>query len=441
MSLNSTLNAGVSGLTAQASAMAAISDNIANVNTVGYKGTDTKFSTLVIDGGSSTDYVAGGVEAKPQSLIDKQGLLQSSASGTDLAIDGSGFFVVRPNTGTQTGFQFTRAGSFSPDANGYLKNDAGLYLQGWKLDGNGNVIGGTTNDTLAPVRLSDINGTAEPTDKISIRANLSSQQTALDPTYLPYTPGSMASGATPAQFTRSFDVYDQQGTSHRIMMSFAKTGNNSWAAEVYTDPSETSNGATPLVSGTVSFNPDGSLDVANSSPQLFQPINMGTTAPGITWMNGAGAVPIDLGLGSQNGLDGLTQFGSDTAMISSSVNGAMLGNVQSVQVSNKGVVSAVFDNGTIRALYELPLATVQNPDGMTRLNANAYQQSAVSGTVSINKAGDTGGTITANALEGSNVDLAEQFTKMITTQRAYSASGKIITTADEMMQELVQLKR
>lgn len=440
MSLTSTLNAGVSGLTAQSSAMSMISDNIANVNTVGYKGTDAKFSTLVIDGGVSSDYTAGGVEAKPQALIDKQGLLQSSANGTDLAIDGAGFFVVRPDTGNQSGFVYTRAGSFNPDANGYLKNDGGLYLQAWKLDANGNIVGGT-NDTLQPVRISDINGTAEPTDKIAMRANLSSQQAVLAPTYLPYTAGSMASGATPAQFTRSFDVYDQQGTSHRVMMSFAKTGNNTWAAEVYTDPSETSNGATPLVSGTVAFNPDGSLDVAGSSPQLFQPINMGTTAPAITWMNGAGAVPLNLGLGSQNGLDGLTQFGSDTALITSSVNGAMLGNVQSVEVSSKGVVSAVFDNGTIRSLYQLPLATVQNPDGMKRLNANAYGLSADSGSVSINKAGISGGTITANALEGSNVDLAEQFTKMITTQRAYSASGKIITTADEMMQELVQLKR
>ena len=440
MSLNSTLAAGVSGLNAQSDAMAMISDNIANVNTVGYKGTDAKFSTLVVDSGTANDYTAGGVEAKPQSLIDKQGILTATSSNTDLAIDGAGFFVVRQDSGNQSGFVYTRAGSFIPDANGYLKNDAGLYLQAWKLDAQGNMVGGTT-DTLQPVRISDISGTAEPTTKIDIRANLSSQQATLAPTYLPYTPGSMASGATPAQFTRSFDVYDQQGSSHKVEMSFAKTANNQWAVEVYADPTDTSNGATPLASGSVSFNPDGSLDVANSSPSLFQPINMGSAPPAVTWTNGAGAVPISLGLGSQNSLTGLTQFGSQTALITSSVDGAMLGNVQSVQVDQSGVVSAVFDNGTVRSLYQLPVATVQNPDGMRRLNANAYDLSAQSGSVSINKAGVSGGTISSSSLEGSNVDLATEFTKMITTQRAYSASGKIITTADEMMQELVQLKR
>lgn len=440
MSLSSTLAVGVSGLTAQAAGMAMIGDNIANVNTVGYKGSEAKFSTLVINGSAKSGYVAGGVEVKPHTLISKQGLLQASSSGTDLAIDGSGFFVVRQSANPNSPFLFTRAGSFQPDADGYLRNDANLYLQAWRLDGSGNVVGGT-DETLEAVRITDVNGTAEPTTKIDVRANLSSKQAALDPMYLPYTPGSMASGATPAQFTRTFEVYDQQGGVHRVMMGFAKTANNQWAAEVYADPSETSNGATPLVTGTVQFNPDGSLDRANSTAALFNPIPMGDAAPDITWMNGAGAVPINLGLGDQDKLNGLTQFGSETALISSSVNGAMLGNVQSVEVSKDGVVSAIFDNGTIRSLFQLPLATVQNPDGMTRLSGNAYALSNESGSASINKAGVVGGTIASNALEGSNVDLAEQFTHMIVTQRAYSAAGKIITTADEMMQEAVQLKR
>lgn len=440
MSLSSALSAGVSGLKAQTSAMAMISDNISNANTTGYKATDARFSTLVVNGGSSGGYVAGGVESRPQSLISKQGLIQASASGTDLAIDGSGFFVVRESKGTESGFMYTRAGAFQPDSEGYLKNDAGLYLQAWALDGNGDLIGGT-EDSLRPVRITDINGTAEATTNISLRANLSSKQDALDAAYLPYTPGSMTTGATPAHFTRSFDVYDAQGGSHRVMMAFAKTDSNEWAVEVYGDPTETSLGAAPLVSGTVRFNPDGSLDVAGSTPALFDPINMGDAAPAVTWTNGAGALPITLGLGEQDRLTGLTQFGSETALISDNVNGAMLGTVTSVEVSSEGVVNAIFDNGTIRSIFQLPVATVQNADGLQRLNGNAYQISQDSGSVSINKPGVLGGFVSSNSLEGSNVDLAEEFTKMIVTQRAYSASGKIITTADEMMQEVTQLKR
>lgn len=439
MSISSTLAAGVSGMKAQSSSMAMIADNVANSNTVGYKESKAKFGTLVIPGNGGS-YAAGGVEAKAQTMVSKQGMLMASASGTDLAISGQGFFVVRDGTDASRPFMFTRAGSFQPDAEGYLRNDANLYMQAWRLDGDGNVVGGT-DDTLQAVRITDINGTAEPTSRISVRSNLSSKQAPLDPAFLPYAAGSMASGAVAPHFTRSFDVYDQQGAAHRVMMSFAKTQNNEWAAEVYTDPAETTNGATPLVSGTVRFNPDGSLDQAGSSPALFAPIPMGNAAPDIAWTNGAGAVPITLGLGDNGALNGLTQFGSETTLISSSVNGSMLGNVQTVEVSDDGVVSAVFDNGTIRKMFQLPLATVQNPEGMTRLSGNAFQLSNESGSVSINRAGTNGGKIKSNALEGSTVDLAEQFTNMITTQRAYSAAGKIITTADEMLQEATQLKR
>jgi flagellar hook protein FlgE len=280
MSLSSALATGVSGLKAQSAAMAVISDNIANVNTVGYKGSEAKFSTLVINGGQKSGYTAGGVEAKPRTLISKQGLLQASASSTDLAIDGNGFFVVRKDRGAESSFVFTRAGSFQPDAEGYLKNDANLYLQGWRLDNLGNVVGGT-EDTLAPLRITDINGTAEPTSRIAIRANLSSKQDAL---VGPYVAGDMATGTVEPHFTRAFDVYDQQGGVHQVRMSFVKLGNNQWGAEVYANPSDTSAGAAPLASGTIQFNPDGSLDLAGSTPALFAPINMGDAAPAVTWM-------------------------------------------------------------------------------------------------------------------------------------------------------------
>jgi flagellar hook protein FlgE len=175
--------------------------------------------------------------------------------------------------------------------------------------------------------------------------------------------------------------------------------------------------------------------VASSTPALF-----GTVTPG--WTNLAGSVPIQLNLGSQDGLDGLTQFSGESALISSNVDGGVLGNVASVNISDTGVVSAVFDDGTSRPVFQLPLATFQNPDGLTRIAGNNYALSGSSGNVAINSPGSLGaGKISASSLENSTVDLAQEFTNMIRFQRAYSASSKIITTVDEMLQEVNALKR
>src|SRR3546814_270210 len=191
----------------------------------------------------------------------------------------------------------------------------------------------------------------------------------------------MAAGTVTPHFSRTFEAYDAQGGIHRLTMSYVKISANSWRAEVYAAPGETTAAGNLLVAGTVAFNGDGTLDVPSSSAALFNPF-------GVTWTNGASPSSITMGLGSDGGLDGLTQFGSESALISSDVNGAMLGSVTSVEVSTDGIVSAVYGNGTIRTIYRLPLATVQNPDGMKRLSGNAYTLSAESGDVAINAPGD-----------------------------------------------------
>lgn len=438
MSLYSALYAGVSGLGAQASAMATVADNITNVNTIGYKGVSAQFQTLVTDGRVRSNYSAGGVSAAPKALISKQGLLQASSSLTDIGIDGSGFFVVRSGSGANAEVSFTRAGSFTPDAQGYLRNGAGYYLQGWPLDADGNYVDNGNLNTLQPIRPSALTGSAMPTSKIALRANL---QSTAEPITGAYVPGSMASGALSPQFSRSVDVYDAQGTSHRLTFNFVKTAANEWVAEISGNPADiTSVGGAPvatglLASGTVRFNPDGSLDLAGSDPALFANLDIG-------WANDAGSTPIRLSLGSDDGLDGLTQFGSESALLSSTVDGGMLGTVASVEISDAGVVSAIFEDGTSRAIYQLPIATFQNPDGLTRISGNAYQMSQDSGNFAINRPGALGaGTIAAGTLEASNVDLAQEFSNMILFQRAYSASSKIITTVDDMLQEVSNLKR
>ncbi|MGH6781830.1 MAG: flagellar hook-basal body complex protein, partial [Sphingomonadaceae bacterium] len=231
-------------------------------------------------------------------------------------------------------------------------------------------------------------------------------------------------------------IYDGQGSAHRVTFGFVKTAANQWVGEIYAQPATdvTAPGGV-LASGAISFNPDGSLDLAGSSPALF-----GNLA--VSWTNGASSAPIRLDLGDDDGLNGLTQFGGESALLSSSVDGGMLGTVASVEISDTGIVSAIFEDGTARAIYQLPLATFQNPDGLTRLGGNAYAISQDSGSVAINRPGALGsGNIAAGTLEASNVDLAQEFTNMIRFQRAYSASSKIITTVDDMLQEVSNLKR
>jgi flagellar hook protein FlgE len=436
LSLYSALYAGVSGLSAQASAMATVADNITNINTVGYKGVEAQFRTMVTDGRTKSSYSAGGVTAAPISMISKQGLIQASSSSTDLAIDGGGFFVTRTGTDNSSAISFTRAGSFRQDEEGYLKNPtSGLYLQGWRLDAEGNFTNTGSLDALEPVRVSDLVGTASPTTRIQARMNLKSDTVAYAGTPA-YTAGAMAAGTIDPQFSRSFDVSDSQGGSHRLTLSYIKTGANTWQSEIYSDPKTdvTATGGV-LASGTIKFNPDGSLDKANSTPALFDDLN-------VTWTNNADSVPIKLQLGSDAGIDGLTQFGSDSSLISSNVDGGMVGNLSSIEITKTGTVNAIFEDGTSRAVFQLPIATFQNPDGLTRLSGNAYTLSRASGGVTLNTPGQLGaGSISANTLEASTVDLAGEFTNMIRFQRAYSASSKIITTVDDMLREVSDLKR
>lgn len=433
MSLYSALFAGVSGLAAEANAMAAVADNISNINTTGYKAVESQFSSMVGDGRASSTYLAGGVSAAPKALISKQGLLQSSTSATDIGIDGQGFFVTRTGKGSDSNVALTRAGSFSPDKEGYLKNTAGLYLQGWRLDASGNYTNTGNADALEPIRLSDLTGTAAPTTSIQMRANFQSTTTANTATY---AAGDMAKGTMTPSFSRSLDIYDAQGGAHRVTLSVVKRAPNEWAAEIYATPKTDVTAVDGLLAnGTIKFNPDGSLDRAGSSAAFFAPLTP-------TWTNAAAAQPITLNFGSDDGLDGFTQFGSASSVIASAVDGGPLGNVSSISISDEGVVSAIFQNGTTRKVFQLPIATVPNSDGLTRTSGNAFTVSDQSGAYAINAPGSLGaGNISGFKLEASTADLAQEFTNMIRFQRAYSAASKIITTVDDMLQEVSNLKR
>jgi flagellar hook protein FlgE len=437
------LFAGVTGLAVQSQAMGMIADNITNVNTVGYKRTHAQFSSLVTQAATQTSYSPGGVQARPQLLVDKQGLLQSSASNTDLAINGDGFFVVNEGANPVVGkseFLFTRAGSFVPDNSGNLRSAAGLFLQAWPINAAGDI---PTNQSdlalLETVNLSGLNGTAETTTTLGLAANLNSSQ-AINPAVSggTYSVGDIESNTVASDFERTIPVTDSKGGTRSVTFGFLKgTATNRWLAEVFVEPASENAGATGLIaSGTIAFNTDGSLDTTNTTAAL--------NSLSITWTAALGLAPstIAVDYGTNGKTDGMTQFDSASLLIQAETDGAAFGALSDIGISEEGVITALFDNGTRRDIYKLPIATFDNPNGLGNRSGNAFIATEFSGELKMSEAGLGGvGLVAPSALESSTVDLGEEFTNMIITQRAFSAAGKTITVADEMLEELIRLKR
>jgi flagellar hook protein FlgE len=568
MSLFGALFSGVSGLNANAHAMGVISDNIANVNTVGYKVTNARFSTLVTESATSTRYSPGGVISKPLTDFNRQGLLQASSSATDIAIAGNGLFVVNElakPTASSGQYMFTRAGSFTPDKNGDLRNAAGLYLQGWAVDANGNIPANRSDLTaLSTVNVSGLTGTAEATTTLALKANLQSSQaltftgpqdttssfsiastaklsdgagggtitglldgdsfkigdgstdygtfvfrntpaagefstlaelkalidattelsasiggTANDATLTvtgldqgknlvitdvvngagtdlfggasPITTTTtydatvsaknMASGTVKADFQRSVGIFDSKGGARTVTFSFVKSGTpNQWYTEVHIQPAGDATVVSPLVdgqvaTGMVAFNNDGTFNTATTT--LASSITI-AWAPILGLQNST--IALDLGTNGQS--NGMTQFDAPSNLVSSNVNGALFGTLTGVAIGEDGFVTAQFNNGTQRNIFKVAVATFPNPSGLANKTGNAYVPTDRAGDFNLLEPGLGGsGSIVSSALEASTVDIAQEFTNMIVTQRAYSASSRIITTTDEMLDELIRIIR
>lgn len=477
MSINSAMLAGVTGLTANSQALAAISDNIANVNTVGYKRAQANFQTLVTGRSATAAYSAGGVAAQTRRFISTQGLPTQTSRGTDLSISGQGFFVVTEKAEGLTAADarsFTRAGSFQLDSLGYLRNDAGLYLQGWLTDPNGVITTDPSDITrLNSINVSSVGGAAEQTSRIQINANLQSSTplstavTGAPPIYNPttnnmsmYDPDA-GTGVKP-DFSVQVPVSDSKGGKRTITIDFLRSANpNEWYAEIRAVPASDVNTANGLLkSGRVVFTQDGRLDPAATEAlganALFTDfdnpvINFGAsdsvvdpaTNP-IKWdpQLGIGQQSIRLELGGAGAAGGLTSFDSESVLQSVATNGTAFGNLTDVEIDDEGFVTAIFDNGITRRIAQVAIATFPNADGLIPVNGNAYRVSRESGTYNFKTPGSGGaGYIAPSTLESSTVDLSTEFTGLITTQRAYSASSKIITTADQMLEELLNIKR
>lgn len=417
----------ISGLRGNQVMMDVIGNNIANVNTVGFKTGRVNFQDIMsqtLRGSTAPNGGLGSIDAAQVGLgmtvggidvLQTQGNLQSTGKITDMAIQGDGFFVL----GNAAQQYYTRDGGFDIDVNGNLVNPAsGLKVQGWNADASGVI------DTTGPIGALSIpigqRTTAQASSTASVRGNLDA---------------GAAVGDT-AQTTAN--LYDSLGVAHSVTVTFTKTAANTWSWAAATDPTDTGvdpTATTPSAAspGTLTFTSAGLVDSATPPTGTLD----------ITLTNGATthitldptATPPTLDLTK------MTQFSGASEPVSTA-NGFASGTLVTFAVGNGGEITGVYSNGQTQSLGQIAMANFLNPGGLMRAGQNMFGTSSASGTASVGKPG-TGsrGTVTTGALEMSNVDLATQFTGMITAERGFQANGRVITTSDEMLQTLVDLKR
>ncbi|MCV0424223.1 MAG: flagellar hook protein FlgE [Roseibium sp.] len=418
MSLQGALNAAISALSAQSTALSTISDNLANSQTTAYKSSSTSFSSLVAGSGSNS---SGGVSASVVSNVDQQGLLVQSTEATHLAIEGDGFFIVSEGTDA-TSTYYTRNGEFTVDSEGYLTNGE-YYLLGWATDVDGNPISGTSENALEPIDLDSVQSSVDATTSVEFQANLP------------------ADAAVGDSFETTFEVYDSLGTTSTVTATYEKTAENTWEI-TYSDPTLSSTGETV---GTVTsdpvevtFNEDGTLASTDPNPAVLTIED---------WTTGAEDSTISLDLGETNGTDGLTQYASDDGEPAIDVqsidqDGLAYGNLSSIEIADDGSVIAFFDNGEERPIYQIPVATFGNPDGLDEMSSGIYARSSSSGNATLHEPGEGGaGTVQGGWLEASTVDTGDEFSKMLSAQQAYSAASQIMSTANDMFDTLIDAVR
>ncbi len=411
------LFSGVSGLRNHQTRMDVIGNNIANVNTVGFKASRVTFKEAFVqllqgagratatDGGTNPIQIGNGMNVGSIDQLFTQGSLESTGQPLDLAIQGDGLFIL--NNGQRN--VYTRAGNFQLDANGHLV-----------APGSGDVVQGIVADASGAFSSSSSIG------DITIQLGQKSPPQATS--IINLTGNLDATAAVGTTHTMSISVYDSGGAPHQLDVTFTNTapGQWSWQASSATAP------VTPAGTGTVTFNANGSLATftypgggssLTLSPSGGQPFN------------------VTIAAGTANGFDGLAGFANPSNAVVSNQNGYQAGDLMNVSVDSAGIITGFFSNGVSRPLAQVALAHFTNPSGLVRTGDNVYETSPNSGLPVIGFAGaSSNSTITPGALETSNVDISQEFTNMIIAQRGFQANARVITTADEMLNELVNLR-
>ncbi|MBP0441357.1 flagellar hook protein FlgE [Tianweitania sediminis] len=427
MGLYGMMRTGVSGMSAQANRLSTVADNIANANTTGYKRSKTEFSSLVVPN-TPGYYNSGGVKTSVRYEVSKQGVLQYTTSGNDLAINGNGFFIVESPNGTSN---LVRAGSFVPDGQGRLVNAAGFYLMGCNYaNGEPSAVANGFNG-LEVVNIGAYELSVTPSDAGLILANLPATAAVVDAARLPSTNAADASYSAKS----SVVVYDNLGSEILLDVFLTKTGpaagsppdtEPTWEVAIYNQADASADTSFPYSTGplattTLNFNlANGRLTAASNSDIVFD-------------IPGGREFTLDL----KNLTQLATSFDPEIR-----ANGNGPSPIQSINIGGDGIVSAVYENGELKALYRIPLASVPSPDQLTVMPGNVYSLSPESGALRVGFPNDSGlGAVISGALEGSNVDIAEELTDMIESQRNYTANSKVFQTGSDLLDLLVNLKR
>jgi flagellar hook protein FlgE len=435
MGISSSLNAGVAGLAVNAVKLATISDNIANSQTIGYKRADAQFADLVLQQQSGA-YSAGGVRAFTFRDVGAQGALVTTANATDISISGRGLLPVTDATGAAAPsgadreLLLTSTGSFYTDEFGLLRTQSGLFLLGWPIDAGGSV-GSPSRDSgsgLEPVRINLNQFSASPTTQVRLGLNLPASATI--------------AGGDGNPFALPIEYFDNLGRRQSLSLTFtpsvpAAGSSNQWNVSIIDGAGDP---ATPIASFDVTFDdtPAAGGSVGSVLAGAGAAYDAATGRVTITTASG----PLAIDIGSPGGGSALTQLSATFAPLAVTKDGAPIGNLSTVEVDEGGVLTAVFDTGFRRPLYQIPVADVPNYRGLNAVGNQAFAVSQDSGDIYLWDAGDgpVGETI-GFALSESTTDIAAELTDLIQTQRAYSSNAKIIQTVDEMLQETTNIIR
>jgi len=420
MGLYGVLNSSVSGMAAQSNKLSAISQNIANSNTTGYKNVDAQFADL-ISSASQNSFEGAGVTTSYAYSNTVQGSYTTTSTSTDMAVSGNGFFVVEDSSGA---LFLTRDGSFTKDATGNLVNDAGYTLMGYSLANGAATAVANGSAGLVPVNVNSAALTATPTTSGTVAANLPSTADVVAAADLPST---NTSTATYTDKT-SIVTYDNLGAQVTLDVYYTNTGvdgsgNPTWEVDVYNQADAASGGGFPYSSAaldtqTMTFDP--------TTGSITSPTSLTFTVP-----NGQ-STTLDI--------SGMTQLATTYTPTTTTVNGNAPSGVSSVSIGSDGTLSAVYASGATVPIFSIPVANVPSPDSLTPISGNVWQVNTASGNMILGTAGTGGlGTIKSSTLEASTVDLATELTNMIQAQSSYEANSKVFQTGSTLLSELVQL--
>lgn len=426
MSLMSSLYTGTTGLETNTQDLSIIGDNIANANTIGFKQSRAAFEDQLSQQLLGAGQVGLGARLQMSERIFTQGSLTSTGIATDLALEGPGLFAVKGNHNGVTNTFYTRDGKFTLDKDGFLVTLEGLKVQGYQADPAGGVTG-----NIGDLAIGSQQATAKQTGTVTLKANLKADA-AIPPAWDPTNPTATST------FPTAVTIYDSLGAAHQASIYFRKSAQGSWEWHGLADGGGLTGGTagvpTEIASGTLTFDSKGALSAVTQT-STFNPI--GATNPQALNFNFG-----DDTASGGTGLAGVTQSANDSAVTFASQDGWTSGQLSSMTVDTTGNVTGAFTNGQSRNLGRVAVATFSAPDRLDRAAGNLLAETGTSGNASLGTAGTGGrGSISGGTLEQSNVDLATEFVKMISAQRGFQANSKTVQTADQLLQELIQLKR